>query len=387
MRVGPFLDGKIDLSDANKLSSADVAKLLQDPNENNRAEAAAKVASTFGATTLTESERQIAEDIFRVMLRDAAVRVRQALSESLKDNPDVPHDVAATLAQDVDEVAMPVIEFSSVLTDKDLIDIVRTRGTDVQKVVAGRKDVSEDVADALADAGDEEVVATLVSNKGAKIKETTFGKVLDKFSDSDAVKAPLAMRGELPIGVAERLVTLVSEQLRDHIMTHHEISPSMASDLLMESREKATVSLLEGGQKSTTVQELVDQLFDNGRLTPTLMLRALCMGDTTFFEVALAKRVGIPVVNAYKLVHDKGDLGLKRLFEVAKMPEQFLPMARAALDVADEMLETGGDDRQQFRQLMIERVLTAVEDDVDTENLDYLIGKLQRHEGSSSDAA
>eukprot|EP00658_Telonema_sp_P-2_P045855 TRINITY_DN33877_c0_g1_i1.p1 TRINITY_DN33877_c0_g1~~TRINITY_DN33877_c0_g1_i1.p1 ORF type:complete len:170 (-),score=13.33 TRINITY_DN33877_c0_g1_i1:98-607(-) len=98
----------------------------------------------FGASALTESERQIAEDIFRVMLRDAAVRVRQALSESLKDNPDVPHDVAASLAQDVDEVAMPVIEFSSVLTDKDLIDIVRTRGTDVQKVVAGRRDVSED---------------------------------------------------------------------------------------------------------------------------------------------------------------------------------------------------------------------------------------------------
>lgn len=377
----------MDLSDANKLSSADVAKLLQDPNVENRAEAASKVAATFGMSELTEGEKKIAEDIFRVMLRDAAVRVRHALSESLKDNPDVPHDVAASLAQDVDEVAMPVIEFSSVLTDKDLIDIVRTRGSDVQKVVAGRKSVSEDVADALADTGDEEVVAALVGNEGAQIKEATFGKVLDKFGNSDVVKAPMAHRGELPIGVAERLVTLVSEQLRDHIMTHHEISPTMAADLLLESREKATVSLLGSGQKSTTVQELVDQLYDNKRLTPTLMLRALCMGDTTFFEVALAKRVGIPVVNAYKLVHDKGELGLKRLFEAAEMPLQFLPMARAALEVADEMLETGGDNRELVRQLMIERVLTAVENDVDTENLDYLIGKLQRVETEGSTAA
>ena len=161
----------------------------------------------------------------------------------------------------------------------------------------------------------------------------------------------------------------------------------MAADLLLESREKATVSLLEGGQGSTTVQELVDQLYDNKRLTSTLMLRALCMGDTTFFEVALAKRVGIPVVNAYKLVHDKGHLGLQRLFEVAEMPTQFLPMARAALEVSEEMLETGGDDRQLIRQLMIERVLTAVENDVDTENLDYLIGKLQRVDGTSDSNA
>lgn len=106
------------------------------------------------------------------------------------------------------------------------------------------------------------------------------------------------------------------------------------------------------------------------------MLRALCMGDTTFFEVALAKKVGIPVLNAYALVHDKGDLGLKRLFVAAKMPPQFLAIARAALEVADEMVLTGGDDRERFKQLMIERVLTAVEDEVDTENLDYLIGKL-----------
>lgn len=372
------------MSDNSKLSSADVAKLLQDPNADNRAAAAAKVATTFGGAALSESERKIAEDIFRVMLRDASVRVRAALSESLKENPEVPHDVAASLAKDVDEVAMPMVEFSSVLSDQDLIEIIRTKGEDMQKAVAGRAGVSEGVADALADTGNEEVVATLVGNETAHINEATYSKVLDKFADSDAVTAPLAQRGELPIAVAERLVTLVSEQLRDHIMMNHEVTPSMAADLLLESREKATVSLLSGSEKSATVQELVDQLFDNGRLTPTLMLRALCMGDTTFFEVALAKKVGIPVSNAYQLVHDKGDLGLKRLFEVAKMPTQFLPMARAALEVADEMLETGGDDREMIKQLMIERVLTTVEDAVDTENLDYLIGKLQKVERPES---
>lgn len=375
------------MSDIEKLSSADVAKLLQDPNSDNRAAAAEKVAATFSGAALSDSERQIAEDIFRAMLKDAAVRVRQALSDSLKDNPAVPHDVAASLAKDVDAVAMPMIESSSVLTDADLIEIVRTKGEDFQKAVAGRESVSASVADALVDSDNEDVVATLVSNKGAQLAEGTFSRVLDKFGDSDAIKNPMAFRGDLPVGVSERLVTMVSEQLREHIMTHHEISPATASDLLLESREKATVSLVEGGTQQT-VQQLVDTLTANGRLTPTLMLRALCMGDITFFEVALAKKANIPVVNAYKLVHDKGGLGLQRLFEVAKMPPQFLPMARAALDVADEMLETGTDDRETYKKLMIERVLTAVEDDVDTENLDYLIGKLgaASHAGDHSAA-
>lgn len=375
------------MSDVSKLSSADVAKLLQDPNSENRATAAHKVAQTFSSDDLSENERKIAEDIFRAMLRDAAVRVREALSDSLKDNPQVPHDVAATLAKDVESVAMPMIESSSVLTDSDLIDIVKTRGEEFQKVIAGRETVSDSVANALVDSDSEEVVATLVGNAGAQLGEGTFGRVLDKFGDSELIKSPMAHREDLPVSVSERLVTMVSEKLREHIMTHHEISPGTASDLLLESREKATVSLVEGGDQNA-VQALVDQLEANGRLTPTLMLRALCMGDTTFFEVALAKRAKIPVVNAYKLVHDGGDLGMQRLFEVAKMPTAFLPMARAALEVAAEMVETGGDDRETYKKLMIERVLTQVENDVDTENLDYLIGKLGAASGAGShDAA
>lgn len=363
------------MSDDTTLSSADVAKLLQDPNSENRATAAEKVAGTFSSDSLSEAERAIAEDIFRAMVKDAAVRVREALSDSLKDNPMVPHDVATALAKDVESVAMPMIESSSVLTDEDLVEIVNTRSVDVQKAVAGRATVSERVADALVDTEDEDVVAALVGNAGARMNEGTFDRVLDQFGDSEKVNAPMAHREDLPVGVSERLVTLVSEQLRDHIMTNHEISPTTAADLLLESREKATVSLVEGGNQRT-VQELVDQLAANGRLTPTLMLRALCMGDTTFFEVALAKKADIPVLNAYKLVHDGGELGLKRLFEVTDMPPQFLAMARAALDVSSEMVETGGDDRDMYKKLMIERVLTQVEDEIDTENLDYLIGKL-----------
>lgn len=370
-----------------KLTSADVARLLQDPNEENRADAAVKVADTFASADLSDTERAIAKDIFRAMVRDAAVRVRQALSESLKENPDVPHDVARSLAKDVEDVALPVIEKSSVLTDEDLIEIVRTRGAALQQAVAGREAVSEDVADALVDTRDENVVATLVANEGADIAGGTYDKVLDAFKDSDMVKTPLVQRGELPISVAERLVTMVSERLREHIMTHHEISSGMAADLLLASRERATVSLLDGSETETTVAELVDQLQRNGRLTPTLIVRALCMGDTTFFEAALAALADIPTANAYKLVHDRGSLGMKRLFEAAGIPPQFLKVARAALEVSAEMIATGGDNREMFRQLMIERVLTAVEDEVDTENLDYLIGKLQRVERHDEDLA
>lgn len=362
------------------LTSDDVAKLLQDPSPENRAGAAEKVGTQFAQGELSDSERAIAEDIFKAMVKDAEVRVRKALSETLKDNPDVPHEVATSLAKDVADVAIPMIESSSVLTDEDLREIVKTKGAEHQVAIAGRDEVSADVADMLVDTGNEQVVATLVGNDGADIKESTLERVLDEFGDSELVNAPMAQRTKLPIAVAERLVTLVTENLQQHIMTHHELSTETATDLLMSSREQATVSLLETGSDAMDVLKLVDQLKKHGRLTPTLVIRAICMGDMTFFEAALAKLAGIPVCNAYVLVHDKGEMGLERLFGAADMPEHFVRVARAALSVAGEMNITSGDDREQFRQVMIERVLTFVEDDFDTENLDYLIGKLDKVE-------
>ena len=43
---------------------------------------------------------------------------------------------------------------------------------------------------------------------------------------------------------------------------------------------------------------LVEALVRNRRLTPSILLRAICVGDLGFFKAALAKMAGISVLNA-----------------------------------------------------------------------------------------
>lgn len=360
----------------NHLSQADVAKLLTDPSSENRAETARKVSAQFTDTALGPKERALIEEIFKVMVKDVEVRVREALSDSLKDNPDIPREIALSLANDVSEVALPIIEFSEVLSDEDLIEIVSSKSEDHQMAVARRDNVSERVSEALVETDNENVVATLVSNEGAKLSEGTMNTVIDKFGNSKKVNEPLALRHELPLTVAERLVSLVSDKIRDHLVTHHDMSADVATDLFLNAREKATVGLLQPDTNLRDVVELIDQLHANHRLTPTLIFRALCMGDTTFFEAALAKLADIPIANAYRLIHDKGGKGLEALFEKCKLSKRMLEISKAALEVASEMRINSGDDRIRFRQVMIERVLTQFEDGFDPENLDYFIAKL-----------
>ena len=93
--------------------------------------------------------------------------------------------------------------------------------------------------------------------------------------------------------IAERLVVLVSDRLKAYLISHHELPVSLATDMVLQSREHATL-LFSVGSSEQELERLVRQMHRNQRLTPLLVLRALCLGDLAFFEVALAVMAGIP---------------------------------------------------------------------------------------------
>jgi uncharacterized protein (DUF2336 family) len=175
--------------------------------------------------------------------------------------------------------------------------------------------------------------------------------------------------------VAERLAFMVSEKLQDYLVSHHSLSANVAADLVLQSRERTIVEMASGSSEEE-MEKLVAQMNENGRLTPSIILRALCMGDVLFFEAALAVRAGIPLLNARILIHDGGQLGMKTLYDRATMPPNMMPVIRAALDVVHETeMDGAAHDMERYRARVIERVLTQFED-VGSDDFEYLLNKL-----------
>ena len=144
------------------LTANDVERLLSEPSAQLRAETVAKIAADFESEHMDDRARSIAEDIFRFLLRDVEVRVRVALSENLKDSQIIPHDIALSLARDVIEVSEPVLKYSQVLTDADLIEIVQTQSSRSRVAIAQRESVTPGVCDALVESEDEDAVVRAV---------------------------------------------------------------------------------------------------------------------------------------------------------------------------------------------------------------------------------
>jgi uncharacterized protein (DUF2336 family) len=362
---------------SSSLSAADVQRLANAKADAGvRAETIAKVGTGFAGGALTAAERSLAEDIFRSMAQDVEARVRKAMAESLRDSEDVPHDLALKLANDVSEVAVPFIEMTTVLSDDDLVQIIQSHGTDHQVAVARRPHVSERVSDALVDTKNETVVATLVNNAGAEISEKTMSRVLDDFGHVRPIATSMAERNALPLTIAERLVTLVSEKMQAQLQKQTGVKAGTAATIRKEAQEKATVSLLDGAHDAPDIHALVDQLYKSKRLTHTLVVRALCMGDIVFFEAGLAKLAGLPVANVYRLIHEKGSRGLERLFEKLGVSKKMLEVSLVALDLSNDMTLDTRDDREQFRSVMLDRVLTKLGETQDVDSIDFLMRKM-----------
>ncbi len=362
-----------------KLTKKDVDRLIADDSPEVRADTAKKVARVFDETILSKEEKEIAEDVFRIMVHDAEIIVRKALADNLKDNPYIPHDVAKILARDVEEVAIPIIQYCNVFTPEDLIEIVEMNNEEKTIAVAGRPDLTEKVSEAIADKGGEEAVATLVANEKAIISQSAFEKVIDRFPKSKKIHKPLVYRTKLPVAVAERLVNLVSDELKETLIVKHDLPPDIVSDIIVKAREETTIKI-SAGSSGDDIQKMISQMNQNGRLTASVILRALCMGDMTFFEYAMAELSDVPVRNCRILLHDSGALGLEALYEKTNLPKRFYPIFRAAVDVINENYYDGGlNDIKRYSRRTIERILTKIEENnlqMDPEDIEYLLGRL-----------
>ncbi len=362
-----------------KLTQKDVDLLLSNPSVDVRSSTARKVSEQYQFKSLSAKEKQIAEDIFRLITNDVETQVREELAESLKTCTFLPYDIVQKIIFDVAAVAVPMIQYSEVISDEDLVAILQTKDEDKQCAVAKRQRLSPMVCDQLIEESDKTPVIILIGNQGADISEYSYNKLLDKFEACDEIHEPILMRAKVPVAILEKVITKVSDELRKHLLTRHDLPVNVITTLVTQTREKAILNLSETSTEED-VRTLVIHLHNVDRLTPNLILRSVCVGDMKFFEYALAIKAGIPIRNARILIYDSGPLGLERLYEEAELPPEMFPAIRLAVRTFREMLEETEDGyRDHFQRRMIERLMMlfdANQIQLDKSDEDYFVQKI-----------
>lgn len=137
-----------------------VGTAFDDPSWIRRAMLIERIAARYAAGTLSQSDRRVAEDLFRLAIYDGEILVRQVVAESLKRTAWLPRDIALALARDTPEVARPLLLCSPALSADDLIAIARDGSWLHRKAIAERATLSPRVAEALGETVEMERLAS-----------------------------------------------------------------------------------------------------------------------------------------------------------------------------------------------------------------------------------
>ena len=148
--------------------------------------------------------------------------------------------------------------------------------------------------------------------------------------------------------MTEKLITMVSDKVREHLINHQALTPQTALQIALGARERATIDLVDQAGRTTDAKGFVRHLNAAGRLSASLLMRALANGHMSFFEWGMTELSGVPHHRTWLMIHDAGPLGLKAIYERARpagAPVPGLPRRRRhlPLDRAGRRRERRGD--------------------------------------------
>lgn len=322
------------------LTPIDVDRLLSDDSPDSRTGILDKVSASYNKEEFKGRERDIAEQIFRLLMKDAVLRVRETLADRIKDNVAVPRDIVLHLAHDVESVAAPVLVNSKVLSDADLVSIVeQSQGQDMGKLLAitRRDHVSDRVTEALVDTHYAPVMTSLLSNDGAVISDRSLEKIAEDFRGHQEVIEALSIKPKLPITVVERIITQVSSAVSQQLKEKYKLTDREVVPDSKQIREDFMLRLLGHDLTQGEVEDLVRQMASEDRLTPSIVMTALCRGQLMFFTVAMAHFAGISVANAMRLVADRGEHGFDGIYQKSGLPDTMMDAIRLLLRAVQDM--------------------------------------------------
>src|SRR5688572_25800002 len=111
---------------------------LREAPAGERAEATSALARAYLYSDLSENDRAAAEGAMIMLLDDPSPLVRRALADVFATSNYAPPIVVHSLAADQPDVASPILQWSPMFLDADLVDAVATGEPARQVAIAAR---------------------------------------------------------------------------------------------------------------------------------------------------------------------------------------------------------------------------------------------------------
>ncbi len=327
------------------ISLDDLFALAQDKSSEGRQTLFENMRDLFldNGRSVSDRERALMSEILRRLVHDVEKKLRKSLAENLSKRSDTPHALIVELANDEFEVAHPILIESNVLQDQDLIETIKHRTMAHQFPISMRNTLSEDVSEALVETGEQDVIANLLNNHGAKISRHVMDYLVSESKRVDSYQNPLVQRPDLPPELAERMSWWVSAALREHISGKFNLDLGELDDAIETVTSEQFGAEPDTAAPTSKADDLVERLSDLGELNASFLVKALRQGEISLFEAAFCKLTGLKTKLLRRILFEPGGEALVLLCRAIDVGTdtfaEIFELSRRAKDREEEISE------------------------------------------------
>ncbi len=296
--------------------------LSEDNDEAVRCELGRKIGTLLPDLSAAQGEkvRDMVFQILETLAKDQIPRVRAVIADEIKTLDNVPPRIARMLAEDVESlVAAPILRYSPLLTNADLLEILGKGMTGETLVeLARRRNLDEAVSGAVVDTDEIPAIGALLENKSATISELSMERIVDLAAPREDLHEPLVHRGGLSERVIKHVAGFVGASLLDPLIKHNALVDDDMAEQLRDSVAKRLEISDPADDTERAVPEGVDfgseeepeflrakELFEQGALSPDILRDALENHDTAFLGYALSFAADIPAISIERVFEAK----------------------------------------------------------------------------------
>ena len=230
-----------------------------------------------------------------VLAQDRLPTVRALIAQTVKNLDNVPKDIVMTLARDTEAmVSVPVLEFSPLLSEVDLMDLISTGvNGEALAAVARRENLTSSVSQAIVATEDDLAVPALLANRTAEIGQEAMEAIVEAGENHPGWHQPLVERGGFANELVIRIASYASERLVEKLLSEHDEIDAQTKEALRRSVRDRMQDLKMAWDKNDPEVVRAHIFHRDGKLTTQTMAVAAAQGEETFVLTALSLMTGV----------------------------------------------------------------------------------------------
>jgi uncharacterized protein (DUF2336 family) len=311
-----------------------LSKIARVKCSDSRRELMGEIANLFVADSENYNDRELFlfGEILAELLHNVDLEAKVQLSETMAPIDNIPHDLAMLLANQESEIATPVLEQSSVLSDKDLVEIAHTKSSEHRIAISRRNTLSHTVTDALIAELELPVLLSVCGNKGAEISDKGFSILADSAAGDENLCESLSHHADMPMEILSRVIPLMSTEAQARIMEIAENQGDSTVNSLIEKARRLSKEKHKNSSREIVHSHSLLEEIQGGKMELEPVIELLCKENRPLdIGYVLSGLTNVPqkqIVNALLKKNGKAIIVLCRALDFSQKAFSFITAFR-----------------------------------------------------------